>query len=382
MEEIVRYESFEDMGLKEPILRAIFSYGCELPSAIQSKAIVPFISGISQISQANSGSGKTLSFAIGCLSRVDLEICLPQAIVLSPTRELSEQTMNVFGELNIYLKARIAMCIGGTQLNSDLDALEQGAQIVIGTPGRIYDLIVRGALIVDKMKMFILDEADEMLSAGFKEQIYNIFTKLPEKDLQIALFSATLPTEVLALTEKFMKNPIKILVKKEQLTLEGIKQYYINLEKEDWKIDTLIDIYKIVVLAQTIIYVNSKNKCDYLTRRLKERNYPVVAMHGNISPEERKSIMDKFRNGESRILISTDLLARGIDVQQVSLVINYDLPTNIENYLHRIGRSGRYGRKGVAITFCTMDDIPKLRELERYYVTQIDALPADISKLF
>lgn len=379
-DEVNVVDSFDDMNLDEQLLRGIYSYGFEKPSIIQSKAILPFISGRDLIAQSQSGTGKTGAFTIGCLSRIELNNKTVQAIVLSPTRELAEQTMNVFNNINTNLGVKIALCIGGTSVDRDLDNLEDGAQIIIGTPGRIFDLILRNALSANTIKMLILDEADEMLSFGFKDQIYNIFTKLPI-DIQVGLFSATLPTEVLELTKKFMQNPVKILVKKDQLTLEGIKQYYIDVEREDWKFDTLMDLYKTLTLAQTILYVNTRNKCEWLARKLQENGYPVVSMHGSMSSEERKQIMNAFRTGTSRILISTDLLARGIDVQQVSLVINYDLPNNIENYIHRIGRSGRYGRKGIGINFITSETASKLKALQDYYSTQIEPMPANIADL-
>ena len=250
----------------------------------------------------------------------------------------------------------------------------------MGTPGRIYDMINRGAIKTNHVKILILDEADEMLSYGFKDQIYNIFRQLPA-DIQVGLYSATLPPEVLELATKFMRHPAKILLKNEELTLEGIKQFYINLIKDDWKFATLLDIYKSLTLTQTIIYVNTRNKCDWLTKKLSEHGYGVTAIHGNMAPEERKHIMNNFRKGESRILITTDLLARGIDVQQVSLVINYDLPNNEGNYIHRIGRSGRFGRKGMAINFCTAEDMNNLNTIMKYYSTQIEEFPANFSEL-
>lgn len=377
---IKEYLSFDDMSLPENLLRGIYSYGFTNPSIIQSKAIVPLREGKDIIAQSQSGTGKTGAFSIGCLSKIDLTVNKPQAIIISPTRELAEQTKNVICDLNLKLKASVSLSVGGTSVGKNIRNLEEGKQIIIGTPGRIYDLILRRALSTRTVNLFILDEADEMLSHGFKDQIYDIFTKLP-KTVQVGLFSATLPDEVLELTKKFMKDPVEILINKEDLTLDGIKQFYIDLDQEEWKLDTLIDLYKTVTLAQTIIYVNSKGKCESLTYKLSEKGYPVAAMHSNMHPTERTQIMSDFRLGKSRILISTDLLARGIDVQQVSLVVNYDLPTNIENYIHRIGRSGRFGRKGVAINFITRDDANRLKMLQEYYSTKIDLLPTNIADL-
>jgi len=226
----------------------------------------------------------------------------------------------------------------------------------------------------------VLDEADEMLSRGFKDQIYDIFQFLPEK-VQVCLFSATMPREILDISEKFMRNPIKILVQKDELTLEGIKQFYIHVEKEDWKFDTLCDLYETLTITQAIIYCNFKRKVDTLTDKMAQRDFTVSSMHGDMTGGERDVIMKEFRSGSSRVLITTDLLARGIDVQSVSLVINYDLPKNRESYIHRIGRSGRFGRKGVAINFVTDDDIRAMRELEAFYNTQIEEMPMNVADL-
>lgn len=232
----------------------------------------------------------------------------------------------------------------------------------------------------DTIKMLVIDEADEMLSHGFKEQIYAIFKCLPE-DMQVCLFSATMPPEVLEITQKFMRDPIRILVKKEELTLEGIKQFYVAVQQEDWKLETLCDLYKTLTITQCVIFCKSKQKVEWLAKAMNERNFTVSAMHGDMKPDQRELIMKEFRSGSSRVLITTDLLARGIDVHHVSLVINYDLPRHKENYLHRIGRSGRYGRKGVAINFVSRDDVRIMREIERFYNTQIEEMPEDVANL-
>merc|ERR1719461_2280917 len=231
-------------------------------------------------------------------------------------------------------------------------------------------MISRGALSTDSMKMFILDEADEMLSRGFKDQIYDVFRKLPSS-IQVILLSATMPEDVLEVTKRFMRDPINILVKKEELTLEGIKQFYINVEKEEWKLETLTDLYETMTITQAVIFLNTRRKVDWL----KEKDFTVSSMHGDMDQQERDVIMKEFRTGSSRVLITTDLLARGIDVQQVSLVINYDLPNNRENYIHRIGRGGRFGRKGVAINFLTADDHRTLKDIEEFYSTVIEEMP-------
>ncbi|CAE7169752.1 unnamed protein product [Rhizoctonia solani] len=241
-------------------------------------------------------------------------------------------------------------------------------------------MLNRGALNSQTIKLFCLDEADEMLSRGFTEQIYDIFKHLPS-DTQVVLLSATMPADVLEVTKKFMRDPIRILVKRDELTLEGIKQFYIAVEKEEWKLDTLCDLYETVTITQAVIFCNTRRKVDWLTTKLTEREFTVSAMHGDMEQNVREGIMKDFRSGTSRVLITTDLLARGIDVQQVSLVINYDLPANRENYIHRIGRGGRFGRKGVAINFVTTEDVRMLRDIEQFYNTQIDEMPLNVADL-
>merc|ERR1712190_218243 len=244
--------------------------------------------------------------------------------------------------------------------------------------GRVYDMIGKRHLRVDDLITFVLDEADEMLSRGFKDQIYDIFKCLPP-NVQVCLFSATMAPEILDMTTKFMRDAVRILVKKDELTLEGIQRFYVAIEKEDWKLDTLCDLFEVLTISQSIIYCNSRRKVDYLEKQMAQRDFTVAVIHADLGQEERSLVMRQFQSGSSRVLISTDLLARGIDVQQVSLVVNYDLPQNVENYLHRIGRSGRFGRKGVAINFTTSRDVYTLKDIERHYCTQIDELPADIA---
>jgi translation initiation factor 4A len=276
--------------------------------------------------------------------------------------------------------AEVMACIGGKSVQEDMRRLEQGVHVIVGTPGRVFDLINRRALNANTIKMFVLDEADEMLSLGFKDQIYDIFRQLPS-DTQVVLLSATMPVEVLEVTTRFMRDPIRILVKKEELTLEGIKQFYINVDREEWKLDTLCDLYETLTITQAIIYCNTRRKVDWLTEKMQSRDFTVSAMHGEMDQRERDLILREFRDGASRVLITTDLLARGIDVQGVSLVINFDLPTNRENYIHRIGRSGRFGRKGVAINFLTLPDHKYLQDIEKFYNTTIEEMPLNVADL-
>jgi len=371
-------ESFDDMDLQDNLLRGIYSYGYEKPSAIQQRAIMPVIDGRDTIGQAQSGTGKTATFLVGALQRTDCCRNVCQALVLAPTRELAFQTQRVALALGDYMGLKCHLCIGGTARREDVERLREGQHMVVGTPGRIYDLIEKGCLRVDDFRILILDEADEMLSCGFTDQVYRIFKCLPAA-VQVCLFSATMPPEILDITKKFMQDPVRILVKKDELTLEGIQQFYVATEKEEWKLETLCDLYETLTVTQSIIYCNTRRKVDMLQHEMSARDFTVSVIHADLDQEARNLVMREFRSGSSRVLISTDLLARGIDVQQVSLVINYDLPSKVENYLHRIGRSGRFGRKGVAINFATNRDVRTMRDIERFYETQIEELPADIA---
>jgi translation initiation factor 4A len=373
-------EQFDQMNLREPLLRGIYGYGFERPSAIQQRAIKPCILGHDVIAQAQSGTGKTATFAISILQQLDMESKDCQALILAPTRELAQQIQKVVLALGDYMGISCHACIGGTNVRDDMKRLEAGVQIVVGTPGRVYDMLNRSALRSKSIKMFVLDEADEMLSRGFKEQIYDVFTTMPQ-NIQVILLSATMPVDVLDVTTKFMNEPVKILVKKEELTLEGIRQFYVTVEREEWKLDTLCDLYETLTITQAVIFCNTRRKVDWLTEKMRGRDFTVSAMHGDMDQKERDVIMKEFRTGSSRVLITTDLLARGIDVQQVSLVINYDLPNNRENYIHRIGRGGRFGRKGVAINFVTDDDRRTLRDIEQFYNTQIQEMPMNVADL-
>ncbi|KAJ3017979.1 UNVERIFIED_CONTAM: RNA helicase [Siphonaria sp. JEL0065] len=372
--------SFDQMGLKEDLLRGVYAYNFEKPSAIQQRAIGPITKGRDVIAQAQSGTGKTATFSISVLQNISTTSRETQALILSPTRELATQIQSVVLALGDYMNVQCHACIGGTSVGEDIRKLDHGQHVVSGTPGRVFDMIKRKHLRTGSVKMLVLDEADEMLSRGFKDQIYDIYRYLPP-NTQVVLLSATLPYDVLEMTTKFMTDPIRVLVKRDELTLEGIKQFFVAVEQEDWKFETLCDLYDSLTVTQAVIFCNTRRKVDWLTEKMREANFTVSAMHGEMPQKERDSIMQEFRSGASRVLITTDVWARGIDVQQVSLVINYDLPGNRENYIHRIGRSGRFGRKGVAINFVKNEDVKILRDIEQYYSTQIDEMPMNVSDL-
>lgn len=377
------YESFEDMPLNQALLRGIYSHGFEKPSPIQQRSIVPFLRGGDLIAQAQSGTGKTGAFSIGLLQRVDFRRAAQQAIVLSPTHELAQQTQEVVSALGEYLAVdHPGFCqvfVGGSRVEGDIRKLQSGAMVAVGTPGRVSDLIRRGALRTDSLKVIVLDEADEMLSQGFAEQIYEIFRYLP-RDIQVVLYSATMPEAVLDITQRFMRDPTRILVNKEAITLDGIKQFYVAVTDDQQKMEMLADLYESVSMAQSMIFANSKRKVDYIAEQLNQANHTVSSLHAEMPKSDRSRVLSTFRSGSSRVLVSSDLVARGIDVHHVNVVINFDLPQSKENYIHRIGRSGRYGRKGVAINFVAPSDIAALKELEAHYRTRIAELPMDFAE--
>jgi len=372
--------SFDDLSLKEKLLRGIYGYGYEKPSVIQQRGIIPVLSGKDLIAQAQSGTGKTATFSIGALQLIDESLNQTQVVILAHTRELAIQIETVVKGLGTFMDISVVLSVGGTNLKDNIDDLNNNPHIVIGTPGRVLDMINKKALSTRNLKLFVIDEADEMLSKIFLNQIYDIFRFLPST-IQVALFSATMNDDFFKLTKCFMRNPVKVLVKNDELTLDGIRQFFVNVERNEFKFETLCDLYASFSVSQSIIYCNSRKIVDELSRKLEAEGFSIECIHGDIDQQTRNKIMSEFRSGQCRVLISTDLLARGIDVQQVSVVINYDIPNNIESYIHRIGRSGRYGRKGTAINFATYYDIKRLHEIEKFYSTQIEELPTNFNPL-
>ena len=376
--EIRIYNTWDELDLNPDLLRSIYGHGFEKPSPIQSKGIAPIKEGRDIIAQAQSGTGKTGCFTVGALSRVNVQENSSQVLIMAPTHELAQQIASVIhGLSNMITGIRIKTVIGGSSIDEDANEIrENPPHIIVGCPGRVFDMIRRRHINANKFKLVILDEADEMLSSGFKDQVYNIFQHL-NKNVQIALFSATLPNNIYQITNKFMRNPVKICVKSESLTLEGIKQYYVAVEDDRQKYLTLKDLYQHITLAQCIIYSNSVKRVMDLYEAMKEDGFPVCCIHSNMDKFERERSFKEFRNGTARVLISSNVTSRGIDIQQVSVVINFDLPRDVHSYLHRIGRSGRWGRKGTGITFITRRDIIKMKEIETYYNTQIEELPGN-----
>jgi superfamily II DNA/RNA helicase len=375
--------SWDELDIPITLLRGIYGMGFEKPSPIQQKAIKPMLSGRDLIAQAQSGTGKTGTFSIGAMATVDLkDTNALQVLILSPTRELATQTTDVIEKMGILMKGLVVQTmIGGNIIEEDMRKLKATPpQIISGCPGRVFDMVRRKHINFNKLKLFILDEADEMLSKGFGEQVKSIF-QFFERDVQIALFSATLPEGITEITDMFMKSPNRISVKREQLTLEGISQYFVATTGDNEKYEVIKDIYGGLALNQTIIYCNSVKRVQDLYDAMIKDGFPVCCIHSEMDKGERAASFNSFKSGEHRVLISTDVTSRGIDIQTVSAVINFDITKDVQTYLHRIGRSGRWGRKGVAINFITRRDGPKLQEIEEHYHTQISELPGDYASL-
>jgi|UniRef100_A0A6C0IM59 translation initiation factor 4A len=359
---------WSDLNLKDDLLRGIYAYGFEEPSEIQKKAIHPILKKRDIITQAQSGSGKTGTFSISTLQLVDPLIDCTQAIILAPTHELAFQIDKVISSISTFIDGlQIKSLVGGTSVQEDIKYLQNNRpHIIVGTIGRTLDMIKKRLLHLDQLRIFVLDEADELLSGTFKENIQNIVQKL-STDTQIAIFSATMPPPIIELTEKFMNNPYKIIVDKEELTLECIEQSFIAVEDDAHKYNTLKQIFETLSINQCIVFVNGVNRVTDLYEAMKNENYNICCMHSNMSKQERKDTITSFRSGGYRLLLSSDVTARGIDVQQVELVINFDIPNNVNTYLHRIGRGGRWGRKGVAINLITRKDVNQMRYIETHY---------------
>jgi len=371
--------NWDDLDLNIELLRGIYAYGFEKPSGIQQKAIYPIIQTKDVIAQAQSGTGKTGAFVISALQRVDTSLKHTQVIIIAPTHELVKQIYNVTTAMSSMMQnITIKTIIGGTSIQDDVNEMRNNCpQIIIGTAGRVYDMIKRRYIRTKHMKLFMLDEADEMLSKGFKDQIYNIFQHFNE-NIQVAIFSATMPCEVLELTNKFMKEPVKIIIKKEELTLEGIDQYFLACVGDNDKYDMLKKIFSYISVSQCIIYCNNVKRVDDLQRAMMQDGFSVCSIHSSMNKSERETSFEQFRSGCYRVLISSNVTARGIDIQQVSTVINFDIPKCVNTYLHRIGRSGRWGRKGMAINFITQNDIKYMQNIENHYKISIRELPKEI----
>jgi translation initiation factor 4A len=373
-------ENWDELNIKQELLRGIFSYGFEKPSEIQKKAIPVMITGKDVIAQAQSGMGKTGAFSISTLELIDCSKPKLQALLLAPTHELVKQTLKVITSLgSMFPQLVVKNLIGGTSIQDDAEDIRNNCpHIVVGCAGRVYDMFRRKYIVAKDIKVLVLDEADEMLSRGFKDQIYKIFQYMNE-NIQVALFSATLPPDIMLLTKKFMRDPVEITMEVEKLNLECIQQYYIAMRDDSDKYDTLKDLFSTISVSQCIIYCNSVKRVSELHKAMTEEGFSVCCIHSSMDKVERDKEFHQFRSGGYRVLISSNVTARGIDIQQVSTVINFDITKDPHTYLHRIGRSGRWGRKGMAINFITKFDVPIVKKIEAYYGITMEELPASFS---
>lgn len=381
------FDNFEDILCEYHegnLLKGIFAYGFENPSIIQQKSILPIIKGYDVIAQARSGSGKTGAFVIGALARIEAHKKYPQVVIMTNTRELSAQIMFVTKHLSQSTDISISLCIGGNNTQNSFENLREASksQILIGTTGRILDLLTKDERksykhkLFDNLKIIIFDEADMMLSGDFVEKIQDIFHFVPE-NVQTCFFSATYSPDIINLTNRIAKKPLNILINDDDVSIEYIKNFYVDIDKEDYKYDALVDFYSKLNTCQTIIFVNSVRKAIELTDRLKMDSHSVDSIHSELTDVERCDILKRFRTGATRTLIATDIISRGIDVQQVSLIINYDVPISPEQYIHRVGRSGRYGKLGVAITLNTSKkfDDDRMFSIRDKYKVDFQPLP-------
>jgi len=380
--------NWDDMDLKHELLRGIFAYGFEIPSEIQKKAILPIISGKDIIAQAQSGSGKTGSFSIGILQKIDISISKTQALILAPTHELAKQIAVVIQTLGSFLSSEnnpkliVKTLLGGTSIRDDIQEMNENVpHVVVGCVGRVFDMLSKGHIIGQEINMFVLDEADEMLSKGFGENIRDMFQMFFRDNIQVVLFSATIPPEILKITNQFMRDPIKIMMKTEELNLKCIQQYYVAVQNDFVKFQVLKDLFSAISVSKCIIYCNSVRRVQELFFSMTKEGFSVVSIHSSMDKAEREHVFSQFRYGDIRVLISSDITSRGIDIQQVSTVINFDIPRCVHNYLHRIGRSGRWGRKGFAINLVTKQDIHDIHAIEKHYAITIDELPLNFNTL-
>ena len=363
---------FEEMGLSEEIQKAVRYMGFEEASPIQAKAIPAMISGIDLIGQAQTGTGKTAAFGIPILEKVDPKLKKLQAIVLCPTRELAIQVADEIRNLSRYMHGiKVLPIYGGQDIVKQIRSLKSGTQIVIGTPGRVMDHMRRKTMKLDFVHTVVLDEADEMLNMGFREDIEFVLSGVPE-ERQTVLFSATMPKPIMEITKKFQNNAKVIKVTKKELTVPNIEQYYYDVKpkKKEEVLSRLLDIYS---PRLSVVFCNTKKQVDLLVNALLGRGYFAAGLHGDMKQEQRDRVMQGFRTGKTEILVATDVAARGIDVDEVEAVFNYDLPQDDEYYVHRIGRTGRAGREGRAFSFVSGKEVYKLKEIQRYCKTKIYA---------
>ncbi len=361
---------YTESGIHADILRAVAEMGFEDMTPIQEQAIPVLLEGKDIIGQAQTGTGKTAAFAIPMIQRINPQVRKPQGIILCPTRELAMQAAEEIRKLTKYMHGiKVLPIYGGQDINRQIKALSQGVQIIVGTPGRVMDHLRRHTIKTPEVKMIVLDEADEMLNMGFREDMETILKEMPEEH-QMALFSATMPQAILDITGTYQKDAVYVKVTPKEVTVAAIKQAYYRIAKKDKKeaLCRLMDYYQ---PAKSLIFCNTKRMVDELTEELKERGYQAEGLHGDLSQHQRDMVMNSFRSGRCAILLATDVAARGIDVSGVDAVFNFDVPEDVEYYVHRIGRTGRAGRAGRSFTLVSGREIYKIREIERICHTQI-----------
>lgn len=365
----MRELNFKDLGLSEEILEAIEKLGYKKPSEVQEKVIPLILKSKDVVAKSQTGSGKTAAFAIPISEKIELEENKPQVLVLAPTRELAYQIKEDFSNIGRFKRLRCAAIFGKQPVRVQMNVLKQRVHVVVGTPGRTFDLIDRGALEVSKIKYLVIDEADEMLNMGFIDQVKNIIKKLPNKKLTL-LFSATMPEEILELSKKYMEQPVNIEIKAKSSVTDRVKQIYYEVENDN-KFNLLNKLIYVEKPDSAMIFCRTKENVENLTSRMKAKGYPCNAIHGGMLQADRTSMMNKFKRGEFVFLVATDIAARGIDVENVTHVINYDIPMEKESYVHRMGRTGRAGNKGTAITFVTPREYRFLEEIEETFELSI-----------
>lgn len=363
--------NFKDFNISDEIIKAVNDMGFEEPSSIQARAIPLMLSGTDMIGQAQTGTGKTAAFGIPILERINTKDKSVQAMILCPTRELSIQVAEEIARLGKYKKGvKVLPIYGGQPIDRQIRALKQGVQVVVGTPGRVIDHINRRTLKIGNVKIFVLDEADEMFDMGFREDIELVMGHLPEEK-QMTFFSATMAKNIMSFAKTYQREPEVVQVVKKELTVPRVDQYYFDLEPH-MKTEILTRVLDIYNPNLTIVFCNTKRKVDELTASLQDRGYFAEALHGDLKQNQRDFVMNKFRKLTTDILVATDVAARGIDVDEVDMVINYDLPQDDEYYVHRIGRTARAGREGTAFSFVSGKEFYKLRDIQRYTKTKIN----------
>jgi len=370
----MQIENFEDLPLTPEIMKGIEELGFSNLFPIQAQAIIPLLEGKDVIGQAQTGTGKTAAFGIPMVERINPNIKRVQGLVLAPTRELAIQVAERISRFSRYTKLKVLPVYGGESINKQIRALDRGVHIVVGTPGRLIDHLRRGTLNLSSTKVVVLDEADRMLDMGFIDDINYILSRVPE-DRQLSLFSATIDQSVMNVCHRYMKNPEKILVSKDEIALTQLNQYYMLVNPRN-KLEYLLDILKRNNMGKAIIFCNTRRGTDWLAHKLNRYGYDARPLHGGFTQAQRDHVSNSFRNGKLKMLIATDVAARGLDIQGITHIINYDVPLDALVYFHRIGRTARMGNDGTAITLVGYGEMAELSKIKTLTKTNIEELEA------